>query len=165
MRRFCIRRLDRLMFTCSTGCPLCERHPPSVADLKGGISVGTANCFLSAAYSLSPIIAGGVIQKARACMCVPGRALCSPVARALLLLPAESSPSAAKHPRAATSACAGLQVAATALLVVYFFAFPCELFSRVNCLTLRLSAKILRAELGEMNLPFTASAKVFVLRS
>lgn len=44
----------------------------AAADItvKSGISVGAANCFLASAYTLSPVVGGAVMQKARECMCV-----------------------------------------------------------------------------------------------
>jgi hypothetical protein len=41
--------------------------------VKSGISVGAANCFLASAYTLSPVVGGEVMQKARACMYVAHR--------------------------------------------------------------------------------------------
>jgi hypothetical protein len=139
----------------------CLRDIPLVAGLNCGISVGTANCFLSAAYSLSPIVAGGVIQKARACMYVLSHRLSSCTDH---LLFAQSLLSSAKRPRAATSVCARLQVAEAALLLTFLHS-PVIHFIVLIVTPCVFSAKILRAESGEINLPFTASAKVFVLRS
>ena len=56
-------------------CLLLICHAPLVANCKCAISVGTATCFLSAAYSMSPVIAGAVVQQARACMCEPQRVI------------------------------------------------------------------------------------------
>jgi hypothetical protein len=45
-----------------------DTRPATDLKIKSGVSVGSANCFLAAAYSLSPVVTGAAMQKARACM-------------------------------------------------------------------------------------------------
>jgi len=87
-----------------------RHHTHPAFDCKCGIAVGTASCFLSAAYSLSPVVAGAVVDKARACMydkpTVGLQLGVGPVVFHSVLTHA----AAAKPTRAAASACAKLQV-------------------------------------------------------
>ena len=66
--------------------------------MKSGIAVGMANCFLSAAYTLSPVVVGAVVEKARACMCEAGLLLllCRHDAHAPAAL--QPSPHKLQHP-------------------------------------------------------------------
>jgi hypothetical protein len=75
-----------------------RRNNRPEVSIKSGIAVGTANTFLSAAYTLSPVVVGAVVEKARACMCEAGvqLLLCRYDAHARAAL--QPSPHKLQHP-------------------------------------------------------------------
>ena len=96
---------------CNRAPLLLPRHHTHPAfDCKYGIAVGTASCFLAAAYSLSPVVAGAVVDKARACMYEKPTVGLQLGVGQVVFHSILTRAAAAKPTRAAASACAKLQV-------------------------------------------------------